>query len=178
MHIREVYKPRDCYLSVKLDLNAIAALCLELTISDVRRAILATKGIMVKEGHVIIHSASKLRIFPPKRTREKMYFSMQLLKNMLPTVVVKGIPGISRAVINSSKETVDGEEKKAFKLVIEGSNLLDVMGTPGVDASQATSNHVIETERVRAHTSQAQDVALTSTRCSESRRRDRPLSTR
>eukprot|EP01094_Clydonella_sp_ATCC50884_P008876 TRINITY_DN1841_c0_g1_i1.p1 TRINITY_DN1841_c0_g1~~TRINITY_DN1841_c0_g1_i1.p1 ORF type:complete len:1514 (+),score=491.36 TRINITY_DN1841_c0_g1_i1:245-4543(+) len=174
-HIREVYKPRDCYLSVKLDLKAIAALCLEVTVSGVREAIINTRVLGVKKEHVVVNSENKIRIFPPERTREKMYFSLQHLKNNLPQVVVKGIPGITRAVIHKEeseqavpgaaddasaatmsldtplkdqREFSDADPATTFKLVIEGSDLLGVMGTAGVNPTRTSSNHIIGTGKV------------------------------
>jgi DNA-directed RNA polymerase III subunit RPC1 len=41
-----------------------------------------------------------------------------------------------------------GEENdKRYKLLVEGTNLLAVMGTPGVDAMKTKSNHIMEVNR-------------------------------
>lgn len=39
-YIKEVYTPRGCYLSIKLDLDAVEALKLELNVETVKKAIL------------------------------------------------------------------------------------------------------------------------------------------
>jgi DNA-directed RNA polymerase III subunit RPC1 len=51
-YIKEVYTPRGCYLAIKLDLAAIEALKLELTLEDVKKGIIATPKIKVKDKHI------------------------------------------------------------------------------------------------------------------------------
>ena len=99
--------------------------------------------------------------------RSDLYFVMQALKAALPSVIIQGIPEVSRAVIArtedvggaSGSSSSDAPKRAAqsssaapspqpFKLLVEGNNLLRVMGTPGVRGVSATSNHVMEVERV------------------------------
>lgn len=61
-YIKEVYTPRGCYLEVKLDLEAINALKLELTINDVKYAIIKTSKIKVKEKNIEIIDNRKIHI--------------------------------------------------------------------------------------------------------------------
>jgi len=42
---------------------------------------------------------------------------------------------------------VINQEKGKYNLLLEGTNLRTVMGTPGVDGRHTTSNHVIEAEQ-------------------------------
>ena len=72
-----------------------------------------------------------------------MYFVMQTLKQMLPLVIVKGIPTINRAVINKKQ----GDESK-LELLVEGYGLRQVMNTPGIDFRHTQTNHIIEMEEV------------------------------
>lgn len=51
-YIKEVYTPRGCFLEVKLDLKTIDALKLELSINDVKIAILKTPKMKVKEKNI------------------------------------------------------------------------------------------------------------------------------
>jgi DNA-directed RNA polymerase III subunit RPC1 len=67
---------------------------------------------------------------------------IQSLKVALPSVIVQGIPEVTRAVI-----TREEGARGAHKLLVEGNNLLRVMGTPGVRGTSATSNHVMEVEK-------------------------------
>ncbi len=75
-YIKEVYSPQGCYLSVKLDLNAISALKLEVTIETIRDSIIKTSKLKVKERHISLQSNEILNIEPYDESREKMYFVM------------------------------------------------------------------------------------------------------
>ena len=85
---------------MKLDLQAISALKLEVTIETIRDSILKTSRLKIKEKHISLQSNCKLHIEPFDLSREKMYFVMQQLKSKLPHVIIKGIPTIVRAVIS------------------------------------------------------------------------------
>jgi DNA-directed RNA polymerase III subunit RPC1 len=76
-YIKEVYSPNGCYLSVKLDLQAISALKIEVTTDTIRESIIKTSKLKIKEKHVSIVSHDKLHIEPYDTSREKMYFVMQ-----------------------------------------------------------------------------------------------------
>lgn len=59
----------------------------------------------------------------------------------MPTdVIVKGIPSVERAVIND-------KGNGTYNLLVEGTDFLDVLTTPGVDFRHTTTNHVIEADR-------------------------------
>jgi DNA-directed RNA polymerase III subunit RPC1 len=60
---------------------------------------------------------------------------------MLPKVIVKGLPTVNRAVINE-------KSKGRYNILVEGADLKRVMGVTGVDGRHATSNHVLEVEKV------------------------------
>jgi len=124
-------------------LEAIESLKLDLNINDVSEAISKTSLLKIKSKHISILSDSKIRVDPYESTRDKMYTCMQLMKIMLPKVLVKGISTISRAVINKSED-----DSETFNLVVEGYGLKEVMLTPGVISSRTTSNHIIEVEDV------------------------------
>lgn len=59
---------------------------------------------------------------------------------MLPLVVVKGLDLVNRAVINNTRD----DQNPVYNLLVEGYDLLRVMGTPGVRSRQVVSNHVEE----------------------------------
>ena len=71
---------------------------------------------------------------------DRTYFAMQALKNALPEIVVSGFPSINRAVVSES----DGK----YSLLVEGYGLGEVIGAPGVDGVNTTTNHVAEVESV------------------------------
>jgi DNA-directed RNA polymerase III subunit RPC1 len=75
-YIKEVYTPRGCYLSVKIDIVAVGALMLEINVDSIKKAILATPKIKVKEKNIVIINAQKLHIEPYDTSRDRMYFVM------------------------------------------------------------------------------------------------------
>ena len=169
--MKEVYAPDGCYLSVKLDSAAIEKLHLEIDAHAVRRAIL--KGCpgqtrpavlrALKDVHVV--RGDKLRIPPPDAlsaggggaaaaaalaaggagaAEQRRYFVMQALKATLPAVIVQGLPTISRAIVNETKDDATGATR--YHLLVEGYGLAEVMGAPGVKGTESKSNHIIEVE--------------------------------
>jgi len=90
-----------------------------------------------------VRSKSKLWVSPVDTSREQMFFSLQAVKNMLPNVLVRGIPTVNRAVINKKGK----DEDTRYNLLVEGDDLLHVMSTPGVMGSKTTCNHVMEVEK-------------------------------
>jgi len=152
-YTKEVYSSSDCYLSIQLDMDAIQQLRLNIDAVSVRRCILKgargqTRPKVIRglsERHVLIKkgSKSKLRVFVPDGGDSPMYFTMQALKVALPKVIVEGIPTVNRAVIN--EENKDGGTQ--YHLLIEGTGLSEVMGSPGIDGRFTTTNHIIEVEQ-------------------------------
>ena len=162
-YIKEVYSPRGCYISIELDMEAIEQLKLNVDVFSARQAILkGTRGItrnttlrLLREEHVLLKkgSNSKMRVLVPppsgrtsseKKPATPAYFTMQMLKSVLPDVIVQGIPTINRAVINESTK----EGKSSYNLLMEGYGLAEVMGSPGIDGLFTTTNHILEVEQV------------------------------
>jgi len=75
-YIKEVYSPKGCYLSLKLDLDTIEALKLELNIEQVIDSILKTRKMKLKPENIWKKNASKLHIEPYDTSRDRMYFVM------------------------------------------------------------------------------------------------------
>lgn len=161
VHIKEVFARDQAYLSIKLDLQAIARLHLAITARSVRTNILNAVGIgprgvlrLLKEQHVLLNARcpDKIRLLAPsnykgaKGDTRGAYFALQALKTELPNVIVQGIPTVNRAVINY-EEGQSATAAKSLHLLVEGYGLAEVMGIPGVDGLNTTSNHVIEVEK-------------------------------
>lgn len=68
----------------------------------------------------------------------------------LLNVVLCGLKDVKRGVIKCEQMKLpDGKTRDVYGLAVEGYGLRDVMGTQGVKALQATSNHVMEVAQVR-----------------------------
>jgi DNA-directed RNA polymerase III subunit RPC1 len=161
--IKEVYRRGGSYICIKIDKAAIERLQLEVTPHEIAEKIVEFNysKIKVPDSNVEIVSEdwTMLRITPVSKVervpqgqssmmrtddRRKMeenreYYLLQSLKAQLPTVPVAGIPGIVRAVIN---DTGDG----LHNLLVEGDDLVSVMGVPGVIGTEVSSNHVMAME--------------------------------
>ncbi len=146
-YIKEVISSKGSYLKVKLNPNAIEFLKLEITINQIKDAILRSKKLKLKDKNVFIESNLKLKIEPPDTSRENLYFSMQIIKKRLGAVVVSGLETVSRAVINK-RDKKQGETNDSYVLAIEGTGLREIMRTPGIDHRHCLSNNIDEIEKV------------------------------
>ncbi|GAB5370703.1 hypothetical protein AAMO2058_001515900 [Amorphochlora amoebiformis] len=100
-YIEEVYKPNDCYLEIKLDMDHIDKLQLEVDAEVCRDAIASAKKLKVKDNAVVKEgSRDTIRVYPTLTDRTKILFSLKNLKNKLPQVGVCGVANVKRAVIN------------------------------------------------------------------------------
>eukprot|EP00850_Spirogloea_muscicola_P023482 SM000360S13676 [mRNA] locus=s360:20430:29808:- [translate_table: standard] len=154
-HIKMILQPGQAYLSVKLDVQRIASLQLDITATSVAQSIMSTPKLKIKQQasihtsfqgqsiclmHIRVNNfKDRLMVFSPEADRTKLYFSLHFLRNALPRVIVKGIPTVERAVIN---DLSNGR----YNLLVEGTNLAAVMGTEGVDYQETASNHIMEAE--------------------------------
>lgn len=132
----------------------IQRLHLSIDAYSVRAAILRGQGIksavlksLIAENIAVMGSNSdRLRVYIPEMKESKkgisasrrIYFVILGLKTALPSVIVQGIPSVSRAVVNeeaAEDKKADkggaGGKVKSYHLLVEGSGLQDVMGTPG-----------------------------------------------
>ena len=126
------------YVLVKLDMALIDKLELSLDAFEIRDTMIQHTKLKLKEKDISVSCASTLRVFPDMDKNQ--LFEVQKLCNLLPDVIVRGISTIQRAVIND-------EDGGRYSLVVEGLNLGAVLGTPGVNFKETTSNHVMEVEK-------------------------------
>ena len=141
-YIKEIISPEGCYIKVKLDREYINSSHLEISIQKVREELLLNKkqlNLKLRENHIIIKNENKLIIYPPETDRNYLYFSLEVMMKNLPEIVISGISTVNRIVINKK----DNDEKK-YMLAIEGTGLLDIMKTDGIDYKHCTSNNVGE----------------------------------
>ncbi|OBZ75051.1 DNA-directed RNA polymerase III subunit rpc1 [Grifola frondosa] len=144
--LEEAWGAGYAYIGVIIDMQTIQKLQLELTLDDIKWAIVNAKKLRLKPESVItIPRKNRLRIYIDGQDK---YYRLCELRRLLPEVVVKGISSVSRAIINI-KERDDRQGKKGDKeLVVEGYGLQKVLGTDGIVGEQTSSNHVIEVAQV------------------------------
>ena len=142
-YIEEVYESDDCYLLIKLDLDRIRLLKLEITPMSIIDSIVQEKKMKkVKYDQLAIHAADTISLHSSHSSKENMYYSIKRYKEILPNIVVKGIATVDRAVI-----TVDEKEGKRHKLFVEGEGMREVMGVQGINGNETTSNNTMEVYR-------------------------------
>lgn len=144
--LEEAWAPEYAYIGVIVDVDAIEKLQLELTLDDIKWAIVAAKKLKIKQESItVLPRKNRLRIYVD--TQDKFY-RLRELKRGLSDVVVKGVPTIQRAVINI-KDKDDARGKKGDKeLLVEGYGLQKCMIAEGVVGEHTSSNHVIEVAQV------------------------------
>lgn len=136
-YIEEVFMANECCVLLKLDLDRIRLLKLEVSIDSICDSIIQSK-LKLKPNQVTPISDAFIRVYP-NNTKGAMHDNLLKLKQDLGKVIVKGLPKITRAVIS-----VDEKKSDEYKLFVEGNGLREVMGTRGVNAVKTVSNNTLE----------------------------------
>ncbi|KAF5332077.1 hypothetical protein D9611_008114 [Ephemerocybe angulata] len=138
----EAWAPQYTYIGIIIDTEAIQKLHLELTLDDIKWAIVNAKKLKIKQESItVIPRRNRLRIYIDG---EDKFYRLRELRRTLADVVVKGLPTIQRAVINIKDKDDWRGKKNDKKLLVEGYGLRKCMITEGVIGELTTSNHVIE----------------------------------
>ncbi len=87
-------------------------------------------------GNVTIDADDNIIVSCP----EGSYKKLQLMYDTIKDAKIKGIDGITRAVLS--------EKNGAFEIITEGSNLKDVLRVRGVDADHVMTNSILEVASV------------------------------
>lgn len=140
-YIEEFVDKDECCLIVKLDWNAISALQLEVSLISICDAIASTKLKISRDKISAYGDFVKISVDP--KDVNSTYYDLQIWKRALPQVVIKGIPTISRAVINEQEG-----KSGSYELLAEGYGLRQVMTSEGILGTQTKSNHIMEVENV------------------------------
>ncbi|KZT20622.1 beta and beta-prime subunits of DNA dependent RNA-polymerase [Neolentinus lepideus HHB14362 ss-1] len=140
--IEEAWAPEYTYIGIIIDGDAIQKLQLEVTLDDIKWAIVAARKLKIKQESItIIPRRNRLRIYVDGSDK---YYRLRDLKRVLPDVAVKGVPSIQRAVINIKDKDDAKGQKGDRELLVEGYGLQKVMTTEGIVGEYTTSNHIIE----------------------------------
>ncbi|XP_014244779.1 DNA-directed RNA polymerase III subunit RPC1 [Cimex lectularius] len=137
-YIEEVYVPHDCFILIKIDIERIRLLKLEVDAETIRFSICSSK-LKLKPNQVIVQTPAVITV-NPSVGKESLDHTLRALKHSLLDVVIKGVPLVNRAVIH--EENINGVT--TYKLLVEGDNLRDVMGTRGVKGTHCKSNNTYQ----------------------------------
>ncbi|XP_022661232.1 DNA-directed RNA polymerase III subunit RPC1-like isoform X1 [Varroa jacobsoni] len=143
-YLEEVYLPQEVFVLIKLAIDRIRLLQLEVSADTIKYAICLDKKIKVKPNDVIVQSNSVITIRASKTpTNQNLSHIVQELMVHLPQVVVKGVA--TRAVIHCDDSTPD---RPIYKLLVESDRLLDVLSTYGVKPERSGCNNILEVSKV------------------------------
>jgi DNA-directed RNA polymerase III subunit RPC1 len=145
--IEEVYEPDQSYVKIVLDVSRIRLLKLEVDVDTISMALLRATKLKLKPENIAARSTSVMFVYPPN-TKASMYATMQTLKTILPTVIVKGLPSVSRAIIHVDEDAKKTDGNERYKLLVEGTDLLGVISTIGVKGTETGSNSTVIVEKV------------------------------
>jgi len=138
-YIEEVMLPDDCFLLVKLSMERIKLLKLEVSAETIRFSICTSK-LKIKPANCVLVGESLIKVKPNVSGKTTLYYQLQALRDKLPSVVVKGLPTVYRAVMHLDESKTGNK----YKLFVEGDNLREVIATRGVKGVSTTSNNTLE----------------------------------
>lgn len=138
--IDEIYTTFDAFLLIQLNYDRIKELKLQINADTVRYSICTSK-LKLKSTEVQVKGDTIITIHPGgAKNSTRFNFALNELKSKLPSVVVKGLPTVNRAVI--AKEDKGGDP--VYNLCVEGDNLREVIATYGIDGRHTVSNNIME----------------------------------
>ncbi|CAJ2654286.1 unnamed protein product [Trifolium pratense] len=147
--IKVVATSRSAALFISLDEKIIEEAYLNIDSNTVKESILQTGKLKLKEKEIKILDRKKLqvdaKVDPKAANQSEVIFQLNNLKNLLPSVVVKGVKTAERVVLEVGNKD---EKVKKFNLLVEGKGLKEVIGIEGVDGHKTVSNHVTEMNNV------------------------------
>ncbi|KAK0401335.1 hypothetical protein QR680_015722 [Steinernema hermaphroditum] len=138
-YMEEIYMPDRSFILIKLDAKRIRLLQLEVAMHTIIRSITSTKmPVKVAEGQIHVLGKTMLLIEPTVSDKSFLVMAMQYLKYHLSDVVIKGLPNITRCVINADERT-----GQSFNLLVEGTDFREVLATPEIDGKKTNFNNAL-----------------------------------
>ncbi|KAJ1365444.1 DNA-directed RNA polymerase [Parelaphostrongylus tenuis] len=136
-YIEEVNMPDNVFLLLKLSAKRIRLLHLEVTMYTIVESILSTKHyVSFKPSQITTVGKSMMVIRPPIDSKFSKSITIQIMKQALQKVVIKGLPNVKRCVIQADEKR--GDE---FRIVVEGSDFRGVLSQPGIDGRFTNFNN-------------------------------------
>ncbi|KAJ2723726.1 DNA-directed RNA polymerase III subunit C1 (rpo31) [Coemansia sp. Benny D115] len=141
MSIEEVYTITACFISVKIDMETIRKLQLELDLPQICQAIAVAPKLKIG-NNVQMERPNRLNVFVSPKDPKDLHYELQKMKRALPKIIVHGVPTAHRSAILRSD---DG--KNTHSLSVEGYSLIEAMTTDGIDGRSTYSNHMMDNLR-------------------------------
>ncbi|EZA62907.1 DNA-directed RNA polymerase III subunit RPC1 [Ooceraea biroi] len=134
----EVYLYNEHFFIMQLDMKRIKCLQLEVDVNSISYVICTSKLKLTPKNVRVINESTI--IIQPNSQKECVSFPFSQLRNAIPNIVIKGLPSVSRVVVDN----VDIGGRTKYTLFVEGDNFREVMATRGVLGEKTTSNNTIE----------------------------------
>ncbi|KAI4118724.1 MAG: hypothetical protein LQ345_001290 [Seirophora villosa] len=138
-------------IAIKIDLGTISKLQLDLSVNNIRLAILKHRKLKLKPHNVTIyHSVISIDIHPAAKASKtksvavkenpETFLRMEQIRRLLPDVPLSGYERASRAIIKT--------ENDRNSLLVEGYGLRACMSTDGVKGTATRTNSIMEMKDV------------------------------
>ncbi|RCN27659.1 hypothetical protein ANCCAN_26606, partial [Ancylostoma caninum] len=138
-YIEEVNMPDNTFLLLKLSTKRIRILHLEVTMTTIVQSILRTKCLVpFKASQITTVGKSMMVIRPPNDSKFSKCITVQIMKQALQKIVVKGLPNVKRCVIHADEK--HGDE---YSIIVEGSDFRGVLSEPGIDGRFTNFNNAL-----------------------------------
>ncbi|CAH8667307.1 unnamed protein product [Heterobilharzia americana] len=131
LSLSQCLTPEYVYVAIKLDKKRMARR--GITTPQVATAIQMAKLKRIKLSRVT-YSKDSIFVYPVDLN------ALETVVKLVEDVVVKGIPGVSRVVIQ--------QDRGEHRIFVEGARLREVMSVPGVVSECTRSNNILEVEQV------------------------------
>ncbi|WKY01465.1 hypothetical protein Q1695_015455 [Nippostrongylus brasiliensis] len=134
-YVEEVITKDRVFLLIKLSARRIRQLNLEFTMYSVVQSIIAGRcPIQIKQQQIQILGKSMMIIWPSSNPRYSAPVAMQIMKQTLRKVIVKGLPNVRRCVVRN-------DDRDGFSVVVEGDDLRGVLSQVGIDGRHTKCNN-------------------------------------
>jgi len=149
--IEQVILPDDAFVLVKLNLKRIRFLQLEVTMDSIIHSIQTAKFPIPLKGRsvrkvgksMIVIRAPDLENDPEKEQLVPVSLALHYIKYGLSSIVVKGLPSVSRCVIHADEKKGD-----TYQLLVEGTDFRDVLAIYEINPNKTKFNNAIITAEV------------------------------
>ncbi|PIO74402.1 hypothetical protein TELCIR_03587 [Teladorsagia circumcincta] len=120
---------------------------LMVTMSGIVRSIVSSKGyvtfkvsqvLMGKVVQITVVGKSMMIIRPPSDSKRNMLITLQIMKQSLQKVIVKGLPDVKRCVVHADEKTGD-----KYSIIVEGNDFRRVLSQVGIDSCHSTMNNAV-----------------------------------
>ena len=85
-------------------------------ITKTSRYAICNSKLRIKPGNCTIAGESLIKITPSVSGKTTLYYQLQLLREKLPSVVIKGLPTVNRAIIHMDESKSGGQTYKLYSL--------------------------------------------------------------